>query len=79
MGSYQDGFRKSFRYEQPPCLNCERRGCGSYHDICPEYKQYKDEVAKNKQLRRNKNTGRDFIKDSTFKSRTSGQFRSHKK
>ncbi len=28
-----------------PCGSCERKGCGSYHDICPEYKAYKDKIA----------------------------------
>ena len=23
-----------------PCLNCERAGCGSYHDECEEYQDY---------------------------------------
>ena len=24
-----------------PCKDCERIGCGAYHDICPEYQAYK--------------------------------------
>ena len=24
-----------------PCGNCDRKGCGSYHDICPEYLEYR--------------------------------------
>lgn len=27
-----------------PCAKCEHRGCGTYHDVCPEYKQYRKEV-----------------------------------
>ena len=23
-----------------PCRTCARKGCGSYHDICPEYKKF---------------------------------------
>lgn len=23
-----------------PCKNCPRKGCGSYHDSCPEYQDY---------------------------------------
>lgn len=23
-----------------PCLNCERSGCGSYHDHCEKYREY---------------------------------------
>ena len=25
---------------QPPCLGCERLGCGSYHDECEKYLEY---------------------------------------
>ena len=24
-----------------PCEHCERKGCGAYHDICPEYQEYR--------------------------------------
>ncbi len=24
-----------------PCMNCPKVGCGSYHDICPEYQEFK--------------------------------------
>ena len=24
-----------------PCVNCDKKGCGSYHDKCPEYQQFK--------------------------------------
>lgn len=24
-----------------PCMKCENRGCGTYHDVCPEYQDYK--------------------------------------
>ena len=79
MESHQEGFRKKLRVEQSPCIDCEKKGCGSYHDICEKYRAYKDKVEQSKQLIRSKNTGREYIKESTFKSRTSGQFRSHKK
>lgn len=26
-----------------PCKNCDRRGCGSYHDICEVYQEWKRE------------------------------------
>lgn len=26
-----------------PCVNCERKGCGSYHDQCEPYQAFKDE------------------------------------
>lgn len=24
-----------------PCIKCEKKGCGSYHDQCPDYQEYK--------------------------------------
>ena len=35
-----------------PCLNCERRGCGIYHDECEKYKAFVEEqnILKNKRL-----------------------------
>lgn len=32
-----------------PCMNCENKGCGSYHDVCPEYREFRkmrDEINK---------------------------------
>lgn len=23
-----------------PCMKCEKRGCGTYHDVCPEYQKF---------------------------------------
>ena len=37
--------------KQPPCRNCERRGCGSYHDECPKFKAYRDNIAVCKEVR----------------------------
>lgn len=34
------------------CANCERRGCGAYHDICPEYKKYKQAAAEKNKINR---------------------------
>jgi coenzyme F420-reducing hydrogenase beta subunit len=28
-----------------PCKDCEKQGCGTYHDQCPEYKNYKERIA----------------------------------
>lgn len=61
---------------KPPCGKCERKGCGSFHDECEAYQEWKDECKKSKAPREEH---REFIKQSTFKSRTSGQFRNHKK
>lgn len=27
-----------------PCKDCERKGCGTYHDTCPEYRAYREKV-----------------------------------
>lgn len=26
---------------ESPCGKCERKGCGSYHDICEEYSKFR--------------------------------------
>lgn len=28
---------------EAPCKNCPKKGCGVYHDICPEYQEFKRE------------------------------------
>lgn len=38
-----------------PCKDCERKGCGSFHDECPLYLQWKKEKAENDQ--------KDLVKD----------------
>ena len=30
---------------KPPCKNCERKGCGAFHDECAEYQAYVGESA----------------------------------
>lgn len=29
-----------------PCKYCERKGCGAYHNECPDYKEYRDKLDK---------------------------------
>ena len=31
---------------EAPCKNCSKKGCGVYHDKCPEYQEYKKESKK---------------------------------
>lgn len=64
-----------------PCKDCPRKGCGTYHDECPDYKKWKmeEEDRKEKIIGHKKWYGREYIKDSTFKSRTHGVFKSTKK
>lgn len=35
-----------------PCKTCDRKGCGSYHDICEKYKEWKREYELVKNARR---------------------------
>lgn len=35
-----------------PCADCEKKGCGSYHDICKEYQKWKAGVARTSQNRK---------------------------
>lgn len=30
---------------QGPCVDCEKRGCGSYHDQCEIYQEFKKKLA----------------------------------
>lgn len=32
-----------------PCINCENKGCGSYHDKCEPFQEYKKEIARTNQ------------------------------
>ena len=64
-----------------PCKDCPQKGCGAYHDICPEHTEWKEEFEKEKQVIQKKKEylGRGYIKDSTFNSRTHRAFKSSKK
>ena len=64
-----------------PCKNCPDKGCGAYHDVCPKHQKWKaeEEARKQKIKESNKYTGREYIKDSVFKSRTHGAFKCTKK
>lgn len=57
-----------------PCKNCKRKGCGAYHDKCPEYKKYRESLKKinEKRKRYNLYTGRlDYLTDAMFWQKTS--------
>lgn len=30
----------------PPCGTCERKGCGAYHDECEKYRDYLEQLKK---------------------------------
>lgn len=47
-----------------PCIDCPKKGCGAYHDICPEYQAWaNDEVKITKPM------SRAYIPTSVWKSR----------
>lgn len=48
-----------------PCIDCPKKGCGAYHDICPEHQAMKRE--------------REEINRLRFANNTAAIFRDHKK
>lgn len=50
-----------------PCRDCERKGCGSYHDECPEHKAWKDYERERRGIW--KPSGRNYLNETTFRSR----------
>lgn len=53
-----------------PCKECENKGCGSFHDKCPEYVSWKnDKAVFDEQVRKQKEEFMDirFIKKRRFK------------
>ena len=36
-------------------MNCEKKGCGSYHSQCEKFKKFQEELEKVKQLKKKKN------------------------
>ena len=64
-----------------PCKYCPRKGCGIYHDVCPEYQEWKKQYdeAKAKLHEQKQLCKKYIIKDCTFKSRGNNVFKSPKK
>lgn len=50
--------------EPSPCMNCDRKGCGVYHDICPDYQGWL-----NSGTEIEKEILRAFIPEKTWNSR----------
>jgi len=53
-----------------PCKECENKGCGAFHDTCPEYVSWKRDKAEfDEQVRKQKEEFMDvrFIKKRRFK------------
>lgn len=66
-----------------PCKACEKCGCGSYHDECPQYTEFRNEqLEKSKsrkeiaELRRDISSGYKRVKTRKC---SNGIMRSHKK
>ena len=49
-----------------PCEKCERKGCGAYHDVCPDFKKYK---AQNEAMKPEKIIFKDYINEATYRAR----------
>lgn len=64
-------YWKEYLMKETPCKRCERKGCGNYHDKCPEYQQWKRSVEEEKAIvnENKKPQQRTYIKESTFRSR----------
>lgn len=43
-----------------PCMTCPDKGCGAYHGQCEKYKKFREEVEKQKEIKRKSNI---FIKN----------------
>lgn len=52
-----------------PCIDCERKGCGSYHDECRQYKEWKEFERVRRGVGKRKPTGRFYLGESLFRSR----------
>lgn len=37
---------------QSPCLDCDKKGCGKYHDECEAYKMFREQQLKEYENRR---------------------------
>ena len=50
-----------------PCKGCKNTGCGSYHDQCEQYQEYKKEMVKiNTERKKARKYLRYYIKDQDF-------------
>lgn len=47
-----------------PCIDCERKGCGAYHDECKSYNNYKENKIKINKIRKDmykRTTGWEYL------------------
>lgn len=46
-----------------PCIDCPKKGCGAYHDICPDYQEWVNDEVDETELYR------EYIPQNTWNSR----------
>ena len=63
----------------PLCRDCPNIGCGSYHDRCPTYQEYKAKLKAMKEKKNLDNEHLDYVKQTTARYRTNSMFKTHKK
>lgn len=65
---------------ESPCKNCEKRGCGAFHDKCEPYQKFI--VERKKQLNSKRDGSRtrrgEYLNGSTYKSRVGHVFKSRR-
>lgn len=63
-----------------PCGDCPNKGCGTFHDKCTAYQNYrKENEMMNKERGKQNNLYGTYVNEATAKSRSNHMFRSHKK
>lgn len=61
-----------------PCKNCEKSGCGTYHDQCKPYQEYIEEKRKAHRQYCLSNQHRSYINKDAWKYRKNNVFKTHK-
>lgn len=60
-----------------PCTNCERSGCGSYHDECEKFKEYK---LQREEIRKERiNSYDNYTYKKRFEHPTNSPLKTHRK
>ena len=52
-----------------PCIECEKKGCGAYHDKCKLYQEFKKELEKEYQQSKAAKDQKNVIYDQVYKNR----------